>query len=841
GLDYVYTLHGWLKGINSPTGGNDNQDVGKDGNAASRFAADLFGIALHYYRGDYKNKDTNNPFDQSSNLAYQISNEENQEQELFNGNIAAWSHHMQRYQPGSGGQPATWQSEAITSTYRYDQLNRIKSSRERQWNGTSTSWASPSNVHATDYSYDQNGNITQLQRRDAAGNLLDDITYTYETDENGNPINRLQEVNDPTVTADPSDIEGKHGFTYDQQGNLSRDEKEKINIDWNNQNKVHQVRQEEADKAHITFCYDATGNRIEKEVNRNDLLPDGSRSYADPTKVVTTYYVRDAQGNVMSIYEKTHRQKDDGSYESVLTQKETYLYGSDRLGVERQTKIIGTVSSATAAEAMAAEISAPETLNVNSNTPPSSNGLLPNGDEVIVTPTSKDQYEDRSYWVLTTPGGVLDLAEGFEVNVNNAEGFFAEIAAWEDIKAEEEVYAQRVIGKKQYELKDHLSNVRVVLIDQKEVVNIDETAGTYEQKAKVLAYDSYYPYGKPLGGRMSYTLDFTPRHSFNGKEDNPEWNSSIQDYGMRMYDRDKTIFYTVDPIASSYPMLSPYHFAHRNPIMNIDLDGLEGQQSIIPEGYYYPILDAPDAFTAATNASHDFIAVFWNGAVANPINNAYGLLSGIIDGSITPHSLQSDLGYKAHRMSKSNYWRLNAEDFLNPATYEDAAGMALTLGASRYLPKGGFRRPMSRNIPDEVIEAGPVSEQMAISNKNPYKIGNAWKNPSKVNVKAGGGAKVDNIPAADRLQIQRMADRWQVEITVTGSRARGTAKLGSDWDYTVNTVRPGMLHDMKFRLPKSELSRAELGRDRLEIFDGRVFPIHKNKEHITFTPNKIKD
>ncbi|MEM9981056.1 MAG: hypothetical protein AAF734_01090, partial [Bacteroidota bacterium] len=43
GLDYVYTLHGWLKGINSPTGGNDNQDVGKDGNAASRFAADLFG------------------------------------------------------------------------------------------------------------------------------------------------------------------------------------------------------------------------------------------------------------------------------------------------------------------------------------------------------------------------------------------------------------------------------------------------------------------------------------------------------------------------------------------------------------------------------------------------------------------------------------------------------------------------------------------------------------------------------------------------------------------------------------------------------------------------------
>ncbi|MEM9981626.1 MAG: hypothetical protein AAF734_03950, partial [Bacteroidota bacterium] len=35
GLDYVYTLHGWLKGINSPVSGNNNQDVGNDGEAAA--------------------------------------------------------------------------------------------------------------------------------------------------------------------------------------------------------------------------------------------------------------------------------------------------------------------------------------------------------------------------------------------------------------------------------------------------------------------------------------------------------------------------------------------------------------------------------------------------------------------------------------------------------------------------------------------------------------------------------------------------------------------------------------------------------------------------------------
>jgi RHS repeat-associated protein len=64
------------------------------------------------------------------------------------------------------------------------------------------------------------------------------------------------------------------------------------------------------------------------------------------------------------------------------------------------------------------------------------------------------------------------------------------------------------------------------------------------------------------------------RWSFNGKEDDAE--GGFQDYGMRSYNTKADVFWSVDPIAREYPELSPYQFASRNPVLNIDLDGLEG-------------------------------------------------------------------------------------------------------------------------------------------------------------------------------------------------------------------------------------------------------------------------
>ncbi|MDQ6609916.1 MAG: hypothetical protein M3Y85_08860 [Bacteroidota bacterium] len=67
------------------------------------------------------------------------------------------------------------------------------------------------------------------------------------------------------------------------------------------------------------------------------------------------------------------------------------------------------------------------------------------------------------------------------------------------------------------------------------------------------------------------------RYGFNGKEnDNDiEGEGNAYDYGFRLYDPRLGRFLSVDPIAKSYPYLTPYQFASNKPINGIDIDGLE--------------------------------------------------------------------------------------------------------------------------------------------------------------------------------------------------------------------------------------------------------------------------
>ena len=98
---------------------------------------------------------------------------------------------------------------------------------------------------------------------------------------------------------------------------------------------------------------------------------------------------------------------------------------------------------------------------------------------------------------------------------------------------------------------------------------------------------------------------------------------------------------------------------------------------------------------------------------------------------------------------------------------------------------------------------------------------------------AGGGAKVENLTAAEALRIQNAANRTGTEISVVGSHASGTARPTSDWDYVVpvGTSR-STVHSLSGSLPAGPRS---LGEPRNQDFFREALDL--TRPHITFTPN----
>ena len=239
GADYVYTLNGWLKGINIPSLNHD-LDPGHDGDA-----------------GDGSNR--------------------------------------------------TFARDAFGS---YDILNRLMG--DSIFNDAATGeWTTAGLNWSTRYAYDPNGNITALKRYDGAGTDFDMLGYSYASG-----TNKLDYINDTNAVTGthPNDIEDQDpaNYTYDLIGNLTADAKENItSITWTPSNKIDSIVKTDS---RITYAYDAAGNRVRARVyNASNVLQK------------TTWYVRDASGTVLSIYEQIES--------GTIKLKEVPLYGSDRVGM----------------------------------------------------------------------------------------------------------------------------------------------------------------------------------------------------------------------------------------------------------------------------------------------------------------------------------------------------------------------------------------------------------------------------------------------------------------------------------------------------------------------------
>jgi RHS repeat-associated protein len=346
GIDYAYNLQGWLKGTNSAALSTD-KDMGRDSDFATTesankfFAKDVASFNLNYFEGDYSAIDDNTWLPTYAASANILSNRK----DLWNGNIGM----MQTNLTPTAGHENDPGAGILGMVYQYDQLNRIKDA-QGYMNFTGGEWqanSAPENMYRNQFTYDANGNILSQRRADREEHFFDELTYNYNSDNGKVHQNRLYSVDDigtASLYADDfedqdafvlNNINSTNNYSYTEIGELKSDKAEKIDeIIWRVDSKISEVnRTTESGKNNLKFDYDAMGNRVAKYIYTENAL-----HIWELTK--TIYYLRDASGNVMAVYELTSTPANPGNNtlgETSMKVTERHIYGSSRLGMDVQS------------------------------------------------------------------------------------------------------------------------------------------------------------------------------------------------------------------------------------------------------------------------------------------------------------------------------------------------------------------------------------------------------------------------------------------------------------------------------------------------------------------------
>jgi RHS repeat-associated protein len=221
----------------------------------------------------------------------------------FNGNISVASWHTQAaYATGKSDYKGLY-------IYKYDEKSQLKEAQFAVPDFTTHTFVpAGNNFHETGYTYDPNGNIQTLKRYDGTGNKIHDLAYTYAANKN-----QLQSVSNNNNSF--------RDYHYNEIGQMSSQDNasgaDQI-VDYDVTGKVTDVYSD-VDKTKKTthYTYDDRGFRLSKETYDNL----GHLKF-------TTWYIRDASGNVMSIYDQQANNPN-------ISLTETPIYGSGKLGVYR--------------------------------------------------------------------------------------------------------------------------------------------------------------------------------------------------------------------------------------------------------------------------------------------------------------------------------------------------------------------------------------------------------------------------------------------------------------------------------------------------------------------------
>jgi len=366
GIDFAYTINGWLKGVNSSVL-NKQLDMGKDGredvnNPNENFATDANSYTNGYFRNDYKARSASmmltansfeaNPFATSNVFGNHVYLANTNDLGLYNGNLSSAIQHSRL--------PNGTNMEVYGKTYDYDQLYRLKaheSFRDASV-ATTNSWTATGSTNTVEtFTFDFNGNMNALKRT-VNGVTMDNVTFNYPLALGQKINNRLLYQTDAvasTAFQDDMDTQSLANNTYDENGRIIKDNSvsEVSTIEYNLAGKIRRIthatsayRQWGSSYTYpsdLEYYYDAYGRRSVKIVKpRVQGSSQTVNVLTANTEWIYTMYGYDGHGNVVAVY--TWAKRPSGSFTRQV--EERYVHGHGRVSQANQKITLGTAVSA---------------------------------------------------------------------------------------------------------------------------------------------------------------------------------------------------------------------------------------------------------------------------------------------------------------------------------------------------------------------------------------------------------------------------------------------------------------------------------------------------------------
>ncbi|HQQ83679.1 MAG TPA: RHS repeat-associated core domain-containing protein, partial [Cyclobacteriaceae bacterium] len=607
-VDYRYNIRGWLTSINNDKLKSDNGITNDD-------TDDYFGLEMLYEKTDTLGGS-----------------------QFFNGNVSA----IKWKGPGKAGY-----GNRRSYKFAYDKSDKLKAATFQAHAGSAAAnWSKEANTLNEVLTYDHNGNILTLDRKRNARTLggsdvassVDNLTYGYATNSN-----LLVSVQDTDTAGGFKNLANTGSeYAHNSDGSMTRDDNKGISsITYNMLGKPQVVTFANGQK--VEYIYDASGTKLTVKTWQGATLksvtntagglvyegstPALSNFFSPEGRVVKSganfeyqYAIADHQGNTRVVFTSapaapqsyfanmeaatntnfnnyTSRvnfdlmDHTDSVYDQTDYSQKLYGNSGSQVGVAKSFKVYPGDKVSIRAFAKYYD---PETTTSNlsgfASALVSAYGVSPPGSGEAANAWSAL----NNYGAVAAGGGGHANSSGsypkayvnliaFDKKYNFLDGAWDQINGGRQLgstpTAHDEMYQEYVAREEGY-VYVFVSNENPTLVE----VYFDDVTVTITP-GNVIQANEYYPYG--LQTTNSWTRSSTLDNNFlyNG---GTELNRTTQVYDLyyRNYDPALGRFGQVDPKASKYGPVSPYHFAGNSPVVMNDPMGDEYDAFAVMDGSY---------------------------------------------------------------------------------------------------------------------------------------------------------------------------------------------------------------------------------------------------------------